>query len=98
MSSRPRPYSDFSGRLYGATISPESVEVMAKLGIGMLAILQRDWDSTVAEIERYNSFYRNLLGREAMPPVVAARVIMGDTDEETRVLARRFIGEHLEME
>ncbi len=65
MSIRPRPYADFNGRLYGATISPESVEVMAKLGIGMLAILQRDWDSTVAEIERYNTFYRNLMGRDA---------------------------------
>ena len=97
MSIRPRPYSDFNGRLYGATISPESVEVMAKLGIGMLAILQRDWDSTVAEIERYNTFYRNLMGREAMPPVVAARVIMGDTDEEARMLARKFIGGHWKM-
>src|SRR6266851_1789117 len=81
----------------GAAISPESVEVMARLGIGMLAILQRDWDSTVAEIERYNTFYRNLMGQEAMPPVVAARVIMGDTDEEARMLARRFIGGHWKM-
>src|ERR1700730_12786353 len=39
MSIRPRPYSDFSGRLYGATISPESVEVMPKPGVGTLAIL-----------------------------------------------------------
>ena len=97
MSIRPRPYSDFSGRLYGATISPESVEVMARLGIGMLAILQRDWDSTVAEIERYSAFYRDLRGHEPMPPVVVARVIIGDTDEEARVLARRYIGGHWKM-
>jgi alkanesulfonate monooxygenase SsuD/methylene tetrahydromethanopterin reductase-like flavin-dependent oxidoreductase (luciferase family) len=58
MSIRPRPYADFSGRLYGAAISPESTEIMARLGIGVLSILQRDWDSTVAEIQRYDAFYR----------------------------------------
>ena len=68
MSIRPRPYADFRGRLYGAAISPESAEIMARLGIGVLAILQREWDATVAEIERYNGFYRGLVGQEPIPP------------------------------
>lgn len=97
MSIRPRPYVDFRGRLYGAAISPESAEIMAKLGIGVLSILQRDWDGTVAEIERYNSFYRGLVGQEPIPPVVAARVIIGDTDAEARALARKYIGGHWAM-
>lgn len=97
MSIRPRPYADFSGRLYGAAISPESAEIMAGLGIGVLAILQREWDATVAEIERYNAFYRGLVGQEPIPPVVAARVIIGDTDAEARALARKYIGGHWEM-
>jgi len=97
MSIRPRPYADFNGRLYGAAISPESVEIMARLGIGVLSILQRDWDSTVAEIQRYNGFYRQLTGLEPVPPVVAARVIVADTDEEARALARKYIAGHWEM-
>ena len=97
MSIRPRPYADFSGRLYGAAISPESAEIMARLGIGVLSILQRDWDSTVAEIQRYDGFYRQLTGREPVPPVVAARVIVADTDEEARALARQYIAGHWEM-
>ena len=97
MSIRPRPYTDFSGRLYGAAISPESAEIMARLGIGVLSILQRDWGATVAEIERYNAFYRGLVGQEPIPPVVAARVIIGDTDAEARALARKYIGGHWEM-
>jgi alkanesulfonate monooxygenase SsuD/methylene tetrahydromethanopterin reductase-like flavin-dependent oxidoreductase (luciferase family) len=80
MSIRPRPYADFSGRLYGAAISPESAEIMARLGIGVLSILQRDWDSTVAEIQRYDAFYRELTGLEPVRPVVAARVIVADTE------------------
>ncbi len=97
MSIRPRPYADFSGRLYGAAISPESAEIMARLGIGVLAILQRDWDSTAAEIQRYDAIYRQLNGREPVPPVVAARVIIGDSDAEARELARKYIGGHWDM-
>jgi alkanesulfonate monooxygenase SsuD/methylene tetrahydromethanopterin reductase-like flavin-dependent oxidoreductase (luciferase family) len=97
MSIRPRPYADFSGRLYGAAISPESAEIMARLGIGVLSILQRDWDSTVAEIQRYNGFYRQLTGREPVPPVVAARVIVADTEAQARELARKHIAGHWEM-
>jgi alkanesulfonate monooxygenase SsuD/methylene tetrahydromethanopterin reductase-like flavin-dependent oxidoreductase (luciferase family) len=97
MSIRPRPYTDFRGRLYGAAISPESAEIMAKLGIGVLAILQREWDATVAEIERYNAFYRSSVGQEPISPVVAARVIIGDTDEEGRALARKYISGHWAM-
>jgi alkanesulfonate monooxygenase SsuD/methylene tetrahydromethanopterin reductase-like flavin-dependent oxidoreductase (luciferase family) len=97
MSIRPRPYADFSGRLYGAAISPESAEIMARQGIGVLCILQRDWDSTVAEIQRYDGFYRQLTGREPVRPVVAARVIVADTDTEARELARQYIAGHWEM-
>ncbi len=97
MSIRPRPYADFRGRLYGAAISPESAEIMAKLGIGVLSILQREWDATVAEIERYNAFYRDLTGQQPIPPVVAARVIIGDTEAETKALARKYIGGHWQM-
>jgi alkanesulfonate monooxygenase SsuD/methylene tetrahydromethanopterin reductase-like flavin-dependent oxidoreductase (luciferase family) len=97
MSIRPRPHMDFSGRLYGAAISPESAEIMARLGIGVLSILQRDWDSTVAEIQRYNGFYRQFTGGEPVSPVVAARVIVADTDAQARELARKYIAGHWEM-
>src|SRR5437867_13353172 len=68
MSIRPRPYADFSGRLYGAAISPESAEIMAGLGLGVLAILQREWDATVDEIERCIAFCRGLVGQEPFQP------------------------------
>jgi hypothetical protein len=31
---RPRPFKSFRGRTYAAAVSPESSEIMAKLGIG----------------------------------------------------------------
>src|ERR1041385_3018063 len=33
---RPRPFQTFRGRTYAAAISPESSEIMAKLGVGLL--------------------------------------------------------------
>lgn len=35
---RPKPERTFRGRTYAAAVSPESVEIMAKLGLGILVI------------------------------------------------------------
>jgi len=37
------------------------------------------------------------VGQEPIPPVVAARVIIGDTDAEARALARKYIAGHWQM-
>jgi alkanesulfonate monooxygenase SsuD/methylene tetrahydromethanopterin reductase-like flavin-dependent oxidoreductase (luciferase family) len=91
MSIRPQPYSDFTGRMYGAAVSPESAEIMAKLGFGVLIIPQRDWDSTSTELARYNSIYRSL-GKEPIPPVTACWVYVDDTEEKALAGARKYMG------
>jgi alkanesulfonate monooxygenase SsuD/methylene tetrahydromethanopterin reductase-like flavin-dependent oxidoreductase (luciferase family) len=91
MSIRPQPYSDFTGRMYGAAVSPESAEIMAKLGFGVLIIPQRDWDTTAAELERYNAIYRSF-GKEPIPPVNLAWVYVDETEEKAMAGARRYMG------
>lgn len=91
MSIRPRPYSDFTGRMYGAAVSPESAEIMARLGFGVLIIPQRDWETTAAELERYNQIYRSL-GKEPIPPVNLAWVYVDDTAEKAMAGARKYMG------
>src|SRR5262249_59491 len=81
MSIRPRPYSDFTNRLYGAAISPESAEIMAKLGLGVLIVPQRDWDTTAAELQRYKQIYRSF-GKEPIPPVSLGWVYVDETEEK----------------
>ena len=39
----PAPFKSFKGRTYSATISPESAEIMAKLGTGVLVVPQKPW-------------------------------------------------------
>jgi len=57
---RPAPYATFKGRTYAAAVSPESVEIMARLGIGLLVIPQKPWDAVEAEIEDYRKAYRDI--------------------------------------
>ena len=38
------PARSFKGRTYAAAVSPESMPIMAKLGVGLLVIPQKPWD------------------------------------------------------
>ncbi len=43
MSIRPRPISNPETRFYASSVSPESAELIAKMGFGMLVIMQNEW-------------------------------------------------------
>src|SRR5437667_185109 len=51
---RPRAISHPENRFYASSVSPESAEIMAKLGLGVLIIAQRSWEDKAVE------FYRSL--------------------------------------
>src|SRR5215472_15049 len=48
-SIRPRPISHPERRFYASSVSPESAEIMAKLGFGVLVIMQNEWPVSAAE-------------------------------------------------
>jgi len=68
---RPRPFKSFKGRTYAAAVSPESSEIMAKLGIGLLVIPQKPWEAVITEMSNYKRIYREVNRVEAPPPVLA---------------------------
>ena len=68
---RPAPFKSFHGRTYAAAVSPESLPVMAKLGVGILIIPQKPWKEVARELETYRSIYREVNGVDAPPPVSA---------------------------
>lgn len=55
-SIRPRPISHPERRLYGAAVSPDSAEIMAKLGLGVMVIAQKDWDMTKSDVDNYRHY------------------------------------------
>ena len=50
---RPAPFKSFRGRTYAAAVSPESLPIMAKLGVGILIIPQKPWHEVAKELETY---------------------------------------------
>ena len=63
---RPAPLQSLRGRIYASSISPESHEIMARLGVGIMVFLQKPWEQTVADIETYAAAYREI--NDAEPP------------------------------
>src|SRR6267142_1702389 len=47
---RPAPFKSFRGRTYAAAVSPESLPIMAKLGVGILIIPQKPWKEVAREL------------------------------------------------
>jgi alkanesulfonate monooxygenase SsuD/methylene tetrahydromethanopterin reductase-like flavin-dependent oxidoreductase (luciferase family) len=66
---RPRPFKSFRGRTYAAAVSPESSEIMAKLGIGLLVIPQKPWEVVMRELETYRGIFQEVNGAPAPPPI-----------------------------
>lgn len=91
---RPRPFKSFRGRTYAAAVSPESSEIMARLGIGILIIPQKPWEVVTAELNAYRQVFRAVNGAEAPPPIVGGWTYCDENADRAEVRARRYIGEY----
>jgi len=89
---RPRPFKSFKGRTYAAAVSPESSEIMAKLGIGLLVIPQKPWDMVEQELSAYRSIYRTVNKAEAPPPILAGWVFCDRDRGRAEEMAQKYIG------
>jgi alkanesulfonate monooxygenase SsuD/methylene tetrahydromethanopterin reductase-like flavin-dependent oxidoreductase (luciferase family) len=89
---RPAPFKSFRGRTYAAAVSPESVKIMAQLGVGILIIPQKPWPEVAKELAEYNTLYRQINGVEPPPPVSAGWTFCDPDPERAREQARRWIG------
>ncbi len=89
---RPRPISSPEKRFYASSVSPESSEIMAKLGFGMLIIMQNEWAKAAEDVHRFREIARSV-GHTPRPPIVLTNVSCAPTREEARDRAFRFLGE-----
>ena len=92
MQIRPRPISHPENRFYASSVSPESAEIMAKLGLGVLIIAQRSWEDTAADYARYRdtALANNITPR---PPIGLLNILVSDDAREAAELGNR----HLEV-
>ncbi len=88
---RPAPFRSFRGRTYAASISPQSLDLSCRLGLGLLIIAQKPWATTEAELADYRRHYRTLNGEEAPKPIVAAFVAVHEDERQARDMFERYI-------
>jgi alkanesulfonate monooxygenase SsuD/methylene tetrahydromethanopterin reductase-like flavin-dependent oxidoreductase (luciferase family) len=67
---RPRSPFSFRGRTYATAVSPESAQIMARLGYGLMLIAQKPWDTVVKETREYAALFESINGYEAPGPIL----------------------------
>ena len=92
MSIRPRPISHPERRFYASSVSPESSEIMAKMGFGMLVVMQNEWAKAAEDVLRYREIAASV-GHKPRPPIILSNVACAPTREEARDWAMRYLGE-----
>jgi alkanesulfonate monooxygenase SsuD/methylene tetrahydromethanopterin reductase-like flavin-dependent oxidoreductase (luciferase family) len=86
---RPDPLASFRGRTFASAVSPESMEIMARMGVGLLVIAQKPWDTTEAELEAYRHRFFELQGAEAPKPALV--VVAGVSEDPAQVERMRDV-------
>lgn len=92
MSIRPRPISHPERRFYASSVSPESAEVMARLGFGLLVIMQNEWPKAAEDVHRYAEITR-AMGHSPRAPIILTNVSCAESRSEAREVAVRYLGE-----
>jgi alkanesulfonate monooxygenase SsuD/methylene tetrahydromethanopterin reductase-like flavin-dependent oxidoreductase (luciferase family) len=91
VSIRPRPMSNPERRFYASSVSPESAEIMAKLGFGMMVIMQNEWKRAAADIESFRQAAISV-GHTPSPPLILTNVSCAPTRSEARERAMQYLG------
>jgi alkanesulfonate monooxygenase SsuD/methylene tetrahydromethanopterin reductase-like flavin-dependent oxidoreductase (luciferase family) len=77
---RPASTGTWQGRVYASSVSPASAEIIARLGIGIMVIAQKPWETTVAELDHYRDLFREFHGREAPAPILMQFVAVHESE------------------
>src|SRR5688572_6651838 len=89
-SIRPRPVSHPERRFYASSVSPESAEIMAKLGFGLLVIMQNEWPKAAEDIRRYRDITASV-GHTPRPPIISTNVSVAESREEAHERAAQYL-------
>jgi alkanesulfonate monooxygenase SsuD/methylene tetrahydromethanopterin reductase-like flavin-dependent oxidoreductase (luciferase family) len=77
---RPFPARSFKGRTYAAAVSPESMPIMAKLGVGLLVIPQKPWDVVKNDFAVYHKVWDEVNAGTPRPKPLSGGFCFVDED------------------
>lgn len=90
-SIRPRPISHPERRFYASSVSPQSAELMAKLGYSMLLIMQNEWSKCASDIERFYKIAAQA-GHRPHRPLILTNVSCAESRSEANDRALEYLG------
>jgi len=88
---RPEPFKSFRDRTYAAAISPESSQIMADLGVGILVIPQKKWEEHAADLANYRARFLEMHQQPAPAPIAACWVVCHEDEQRAQELARTYL-------
>jgi alkanesulfonate monooxygenase SsuD/methylene tetrahydromethanopterin reductase-like flavin-dependent oxidoreductase (luciferase family) len=89
---RPRPISHPERRFHASAVSPDSAEIMAKLGFGVLMVMQNEWAKAAADIGTYREIAL-AAGHTPRPPIILTNVCCAESRDEAHERAFRYLGQ-----
>jgi alkanesulfonate monooxygenase SsuD/methylene tetrahydromethanopterin reductase-like flavin-dependent oxidoreductase (luciferase family) len=89
---RPRPISHPERRFYASAVSPDSAEIMAKLGFGVLMVMQNEWPKAAEDILRYREI-ATAAGHQPRPPIILTNVCCAESRDEAHARAFKYLGQ-----
>jgi alkanesulfonate monooxygenase SsuD/methylene tetrahydromethanopterin reductase-like flavin-dependent oxidoreductase (luciferase family) len=91
---RPRNPASFEGRSYMVGMSPSSVDVAARLGLGCLKFSQGLWANAVPEVNAYRTAYKEFHNTDAPPILIADMVACFADDAKAKDYGRKYQSEY----
>ena len=93
---RPAPFKSFQGRTFAAAVSPESMPVMARLGVGLLVIPQKPWESVREDFDVYHQVWAETHGESSSPPapLCGGFFFVDESADRAEEMAYKYIGRY----
>ena len=91
MSIRPRPISRPEERFYASSVSPESAEVIAGMGLGMLVIMQNEWAKCAEDVIKFHEMTVKA-GHKPRPPIISTNIACAESRDEAIELGQQYLG------
>ena len=92
---RPAPFASFKGRTYAAAVSPESMDIMARLGVGLLVIPQKPWEAVKTDFEDYHRVWATVNVGVAPPkPLCGGFFFVDENEDRAQTLGMKYVSDY----
>ncbi len=88
---RPRPLGTFKGRTFASAVSPASMKLMAQMGVGLMVIAQKPWDTTEQELALYREKFLEYNGFEAPKPILVVVAGVGKDEATAKEIRETYL-------